>query len=408
MSRTRLLPLLCLGLLLCGCVSQTVTSNSVPAVRTAQTAIPEDLLLDVGIVVFDPGLEDLSEEDARLVYPEIRKAEGHFVAARLSEALQNSGSWGAVRVIPNAEQAVDILVEGRIVQSDGETLELAIEATDARGNTWLDREYLHTSSSYAYRVTTRSSFDPFQAMYNHIANDLLDVLERTAHSELRDIRLVNELRFAGRFSEEAFAGYIEPSGDGSWQVVRLPAEDDPMLNRVRRIRERDRIFIDTLQDYYLGFDERMAGPYQEWRKLSYEETVAMREVQTRARTQLVTGGLAVIAGILAASSGESGYDGALTRTAGWVAISGGGQLLKAGLQSRQEAEIHVEALEELSVSLEEEITPQVIELEDRTITLSGSIEQQYNQWRDILGDIYEAEVGSLPQPEDIQDGAGTL
>ncbi|NND67157.1 MAG: hypothetical protein HKN19_06180, partial [Halioglobus sp.] len=273
MSRTVVLPLLCLGLLLTGCVSQTVTSNSVPAVRSAETVIPEDLLLDVGIVVFDPGLEELTEDDARLVYPEIRKAEAHFVAARLSEALQNSGSWGAVRVIPNAEQAVDILVEGRILQSDGESLDLAIEATDARGNTWLAGDYSDTSSSYAYKVTTRSSFDPFQAVYNEIANDLLDVLERTSHSDLRKIRLINELRFAGRFSDEAFAGYLEEQRDGSWQVVRLPADDDPMLKRVRRIRERDRIFIDTLQDYYLGFDERMTAPYQEWRKLSYEETV---------------------------------------------------------------------------------------------------------------------------------------
>lgn len=403
-----IIALLCVSALLTGCVSQTVTSNSVPAVRSVQTVIPEELLLDVGIVVFDPGLEGLTDDDARLVYPEIRKAEAHFVAARLSEALQNAGSWGAVRVIPNAEQAVDVLVEGRIVESDGESLTLAINATDARGNEWLDREYSDKSSSYAYKVTTRSSFDPFQAVYNRIANDLLEVLERTDHAELRDIRLVNELRFAGRFSEEAFSDYLEAQGDGSWQVVRLPAEDDPMLDRVRRIRERDRIFIDTLQDYYLGFDERMSAPYQEWRKLSYEETVAMRAVQNRARTQLVTGGLAVLAGILAASSGEGGYDGALTRTAGWVAISGGGQLLKAGLQSRQEAEIHVEALEELSLSLEEDITPQVIELEDRTITLSGSVEQQYSQWRDILSDIYEAEVGSLPEAEDIKDGAGTL
>ncbi len=408
MSRAPLIALLCLGFLLSGCVSQTVTSNSVPAVRTAERIVPDDLLLDVGIVVFDPGFDDVDEDDARLVYPEIRKAEAHFVAARLSEALQNSGSWGAVRVIPNAEQAVDILVEGRIIQSNGESLELAIEATDARGNEWLKRKYSDTSSSYAYKVTTRVSYDPFQSVYNRIANDLLEELEKTDHDELAKIRLVNELRFAGRFSEEAFAGYLEETGDGNWQVVRLPAEGDPMLDRVRRIRERDRIFIDTMQDYYLGFDERMTAPYQEWRKLSYEETVAMRAVKNRARTQLVTGGLAVLAGILAASSGESGIDGDITRTAGWVAISGGGQLLKAGLQSRQEAEIHVEALEELSVSLEEEITPQVIELEDRTITLSGSVEQQYTQWRDILSDIYEAEVGSLPEPEDTQDNAGTL
>ena len=75
---------------------------------------------------------------------------------------------------------------------------------------------------------------------------------------------------------------------------------------------------------------------------------------------------------------------------------------------RQAAQIHVGALEELGSSLETEIAPQVIELEDRTITLSGSVEQQYTQWRDILSDIYEAEVGSLPEPEDTQDNAGTL
>jgi len=103
----------------------------------------------------------------------------------------------------------------------------------------------------------------------------------------------------------------------------------------------------------------------------------------------------VLAGIAAASSGD-GY----SRAAGNVAIMGGGYLLKSGLEKRNEAEIHVEALEELGQSLEAEITPQVIELEDRTVVLSGNVEDQYAQWREILADIYRAEMGALDLPED--------
>ena len=57
--------------------------------------------------------------------------------------------------------------------------------------------------------------------------------------------------------------------------------------------------------------------------------------------------------------------------------------------------MHMEALEELGLSLESEVAPQVISLEDRTITLTGSVEEQYEQWREILADLYAVEVGQL-------------
>ena len=60
----------------------------------------------------------------------------------------------------------------------------------------------------------------------------------------------------------------------------------------------------------------------------------------------------------------------------------------------------MQALEELGSSLEAEIAPQVIELEDQTITLTGTVQDQYNQWRELLRQIYEAEVGDLaPGPQ---------
>ena len=398
----RLLGALALTVSLAGCVSQSVKSTSVPSVNGASSEVAETLLLDVGIAVFDPGLENYDEDER--VYPEVRKAEARYMPNLLSEALQNSGAWGAVRVLPDTQQITDLMVQGEILYSDGEELQLQITATDSRGYVWLDKKYTGNASGYAYRMTTRSSFDPFQAVYNTIANDLLQRLEELRPEDRENVRLVTELLFARSFSPDAFDGYLGENRKKHYVILRLPAEGDPMLDRVRTIRERDQLFIDTLQEYYVNFDAQMDGPYQEWRKLSYEEAMALKELKAESTRRLIAGGVAILAGIAGASSGDS----STTRTAGNVAIIGGGYLLKSGLEKRNEAQIHVEALEELGMSLEAEITPQVIELDDRTVMLSGNVEDQYAQWRKVLEEIYRAEVGSLAPPDDPAGATDTL
>ena len=69
-----------------------------------------------------------------------------------------------------------------------------------------------------------------------------------------------------------------------------------MLERVREIRERDHLYVDTLQAYYTNFDAQMAVPYQEWRKNSYESVVALQELQAESTRNLIIGGVAVIGG----------------------------------------------------------------------------------------------------------------
>lgn len=394
MRALRILTAMGLCLLLGACVSKSVKSTSVPNIQTPSAPIAEGLLLDVGIAVFDPGLDDYDEDEQ--VYPEVRKAESRYMPGLLSEAMQDSGAWGAVRVVPNNTQITDLMVQGKILHSDGEELQLQITASDSRGNEWLDKKYTGNASRYAYRVTTRNAYDPFQAVYNTIANDLLQLQEEIREEDRENIRLVTELLFARSFSPDAFDGYLEKNRKGNYLIMRLPAEDDPMLVRVREIRDRDQMFIDTLQEYYVNFDEQMTGPYQEWRKLTYEETMALQELRAESTRRLIAGGVAILAGIAGASTGDS----AMTRTAGNVAILSGGYLLKSGLDKRSEAQIHVEALEELGMSLEAEITPQVIELDDRTVMLSGNVEDQYSQWREVLADIYRTEIGALELPED--------
>mgnify|MGYP001820646691 FL=1 len=398
----RLLAVMVITLGLGACVNQSIKSTSVPSVKGASTTVEEHLLLDVGIPVFDPGLEDYDEDER--VYPEVRKAEARYMPNLLSQAMQDSGAWGAVRVVPDSTQITDLLVQGEILYSDGEELQLQITATDSRGYTWLDKKYTGKASGYAYKMTTRSTYDPFQAVYNTIANDLLQLQEELREEDRENVRLVTELLFARSFSPDAFDGYLGQNRKKNYVVLRLPAEEDPMLERVRSIRERDQLFIDTLQEYYITFDAQMDGPYQEWRKLSYQEAVALRELRAESTRNLIAGGVAILAGIAGASSGDS----ATTRTAGQVAIIGGGYLLKSGLEKRNEAQIHVEALEELGMSLEAEITPQVIELDDRTVMLSGNVEDQYAQWRKVLEELYRAEVGALEMPEDAVGTTDTL
>ena len=70
------------------------------------------------------------------------------------------------------------------------------------------------------------------------------------------------MRFARDFANGAFADYLEEDDKGQISLRRLPAEDDPMLNRVRGLRQRHYVFVDTLQGHYSGFAEDMYGPYQ--------------------------------------------------------------------------------------------------------------------------------------------------
>jgi hypothetical protein len=384
-------------ILLSGCVNQTVKSTSVPSVQMAQEDIPEELLLDLGIVVFDPGLD--VDSDQEFLYPEVRRAEALYMPYLLLEAIQSSAAWGAVRVVPNDQQAMDVLVHGTIVNSHGEELELHIVARDATGRSWLDKNYRTKASRYSYSMTTRANIDPFQAVYNRIANDLLKARRRLDAEQLADIRLVNEMRFAQSMSPDAFEGHLSDDGKGNYSLERLPAENDPMLSRVRKIRERDYLFIDTLQAHYANFNGQMANPYQEWRKLSYEEAIALQELKAEATRKLITGAAMVIAGIAAQSSGDS-----ISRSAGNVAVLGGGSIFKAGMSARAEADIHVQALEELGLSLEAEIAPQIIELEDSTVTLTGSVEDQFQQWRELLRQIYQAEVGTAVPLAQVQGG----
>ena len=383
---------LALAFLVSACATHTVkTTSYTPVVQESQD-VPEDYLLDVGVALFDPGIDEFLGDDEDTANPEIRVAESRYAPYLLAETLQRSANWGIVRVMPNSESPMDVQINGTILRSNGESMIIRVEVNDSRGRHWYTEEYEEVISQFSYDTQNRQKNDPFQVIYNKIANDLLAYRQRNIDaSQVQEIRTVSELLFAQRFSDDAFGNYLARDRNGEYQLTALPADNDPLLGRIRSIRERDFMFIDTVQDYFATYVRQMRLPYDSWREQSYQETITLRELEASARRRFIAGAAAVVGGIAAASNGGNWA----TQAGGATAVGAGAFLVKSGFDKQAEARIHMQALEELGESLENAVAPQVINLDDRTITLSGSVEEQYEQWRDILADLYAAEMGEL-------------
>jgi hypothetical protein len=369
----------------------------------ATTEIPEDQLVDVGVRVFDPGVppagEDPEAEDKleeKGIYRDVRRAEARFFPVHLTNSLQTSGQWGAVRVVPAPTDAVDLVVSGRILESNGRELALEVRAVDTSGKVWLDKKYKQKADPRGYEVPEEGvePVDPFGSVYNEIANDLLAARKELSEDEIRELRWLSQLHFAVDLAPQAFRDYVARNRRGRTEVARLPAEGDPMLERVIRIRERDYLLVDTFHDQYLTFYDEMTHSYVEWRSYSYEEEVALAKLRKQARMQKILGAMAILGGIVVES------DSTVEDVARQGAILGGQIAIQSGIAKGQEAKIHRAAIQELAGSFDAEVAPMVLRVEGQTLRLSGTAENQYSEWRDLLREIWQGEVGLPVDPDD--------
>jgi len=378
---------LCWALFATGAVAgiDKVTSTTVLPLQTPSWSIDAEALLDVAIPPLNDGL-DLTDDDDT-VFPEVRYAESIYFSNQLAKIMEKSGAWGAIRVTPTTDVVMDLYVTGTILQSDGEVLDIEFRAYDTSGREWLEKRYTWETGKYAYDRRLRNLGDPFQNLFITVANDLLAAREKISDDEAKRLRQISELRFARDFSPEAFDAHISEDRRGQLEIVRLPADNDSILERVERIRERDYLYVDTMQDYYDMFSQRMHLPYQDFRRASYDSVVKARLLRKQANRRMIAGMGAILAGIY----GRTQADSRLQSDVGMATAAVGGYMLKSGLDRKQEAASHTEAVAEMGSSLETVIVPQVIELEDRTVTLTGTVQAQYAQWRELLHQIYEQE-----------------
>jgi hypothetical protein len=374
-----------------GCVTHETRPQQRVKLVQAASEIPESQLLDVGVRLFDENVpEDEKVMEEKHIFPEVRKAEARYLPMQLRNTLEGTGQWGQVRVMPGNAEALDVYVSGKIIESTGQMLRAEITVSDASGRQWFKKEYEQLADTRSYKDQTGKPRDPFQNMYNTLANDMLEYRQKLTASDLENVRRISELRFASDLAPYAFSNYMTQDKKGMKQVVRLPSDDDPMLQRMDRIRERDYALLDTINEHYSLFADNMSEPYTNWRRYSYSELEAKDEARRASVTRKLLGAAAIIGGLVVGAEANT-YAGQAAATG---AIFGGAYAVKSGFDKGAEVKMHSDSLKQLGESFQSEVTPMVVEVEGRTLQLKGTAEEQYTEWRRLLKELYENETGT--------------
>jgi hypothetical protein len=380
-------------LLAAACASHEVRTVDMTPPEQAGHTLAEHELLDVGVAVFDPNIPETYDElVAQIIQADIRQAEANYIPYFAKNLLQSTGNWGAVRVIPRPTHAVDVVVSGKILHSTGESLEIEATVADATGTIWFRKRYEALASRYAYEPTVPATVDPFQSIYKSLADDMLAYRKGLSADDVAAIRATAKMKFAREFAPDAFDDYVADARGGRFVLRRLPADDDPNIARVERVREREYLFIDTLDEYYENYHRAVYTPYHNWRKATYEDAIAYKQQREETRRRTIGGAVAIVGGVAAITESND----RAVNTAGLVSIVGGAMTLKSAIGKRAEAEMHAEVLREVGGAAEAEVMPHTLDLENQVVRLEGTVEQQYERLREILRDLYFADLGLAP------------
>ncbi len=396
--------LIFMALLLGGCMVEEERPQPKLAPIQPVAEIPQTQVLDVGVRLFDPGvpadvMTDVEQQVKQGIFPDLRKAESRYLAMNLRNTLESSGQWGAVRVIPDMAQFVDVIVAAKIVESNGKYLKLDVSAMDATGRKWFENKRYEAVADIAsyHDAPTAKPRDPFQNLYVHIADDLLAARKKLSVADLEGVQRVASLRFAADLAPDPYKAYVASSRRGEYSAVRLPAAEDPLYTRIDGIRQRDFALIDTVSDYYSGFSDAISDSYSAWRRDSYDDISEYEKLKSQATTRTALGAAAILAAIFVPSQ-CSNYDYNCQRIESAmrsVATIGGTAGILSGLKKRSDAKLKADSIRELATSFQSEVAPQVIEVEGRTLRLTGTAEDQYEEWRKLLRTLYVEETGGV-------------
>lgn len=353
--------------------------------KTRQYVYNSNIYLDVAIPVFDPGIpEDYNELNDKNIWPQLRRAEANRFAVMTKKALEKIAAFGNVSVVPTPQATADLYILGRIDHSNAEDIKLTIDVVDISGRRWDSETFEHRVSLGFFRDKQNKSNDPYEPVFDEIAEHVFNLLNKKSEADKGKIKQITDIRFAQSFSPETFSRHLSTDRKGITTLTGLPGKDDPMMARVQPLRVQDQMFIDRMQTQYEGFGAKTDDSYRLWQEKTLPATVAAREAETQTLLKGLLGGAAVIlAGV------NAKHDLSTTsKVATAAAALAGAYLIKESFGQNKEAKVHRATIDELGESLDIEMDPQVMELEDKTIELSGTAEEQYIQWQAHLKRIY--------------------
>ncbi len=293
---------------------------------------------------------------------EVRLTESRYLPMFLRYRLEASGLFGAVRVLPIPDNGAQLAIEGTILQSDGKRLALALQARDSTGRVWLDRTYEGDAVPAVTVTGDPLAEDDFAWLFAGILRELMAFQDMLTPQQREEIRTVALLRYGRGLVSGSFEGYLQENPDGTVRILRLPAANDPLLQRIERIREHEYLFIDVVDQEYQRFFGEIKPVYDMWRRFQREQADSVAGFEARETTA------------------DSGY------------ARGSYYALQESYNNYRWAKVQELYLDELSEGFANEVEPTEIALENSLYKLTGTLEQQYREWRGILAELYALDM----------------
>ena len=317
--------------------------------------------LNVSISVFDAGVpDDRSLHRDLQIFPRIREVEAKFLPFVLREALVGTGEWGAVRVVTEPDSAAEVEISGSIIRSDGEILEIRVRALDATGREWFDRVF---ASGLTRDGEEGGAVDDSgqPGLYDEIAESLRAARDRLDDRALGRIVETSLLRYATELAPSAFDEYLTEDEDGIFSIERLPARNDPMLDRIERIRLTEYVITDSVDAKFRELHEEIASTYALWREYRYKSLEYDRQNARRAED---------------------------TRS---DASRGSYEAIKDLYDNYKWDRVTAQEQDRLAIAFDNEVSPVVEAMEARIVELEGWVDDKYAEWRKLLEELFEVE-----------------
>lgn len=201
-----------------------------------------------------------------------------------------------------------------------------------------------------------------RALYAEIAAELFNARNQLHDNELNNVVEISRLRYGIRLAPSAFGDYLKRSDDGSFEIERLPATNDPMLARIKLVRETEYVITDAVDEKFQELHAEIASVHDLWRKyrrknIDYQNSNATRALETRS-----------------------------------AAPRGSYEEIKNLYDNYKRDRIIAQEQDSLAVAFNNEVGPKVEAMEARVAELQVWVDRKYAEWYRLLEGLFEAET----------------
>ena len=367
--------------------------------------------LRLAIPILDPGIPTSTQEQTNQgIWPELRKSESVWAAFKLKEWMHRYNQFDSIVVSADASVSADVYLIGKIKKSDGETMRIEYQVVDATGAVWIP------SMSDSHRVeigwhqrNEQTGLDPFDPLYNEIAETVyealkdrgkahVDQLERESRRSGENDRRLTDLERIAIARDLAFARFLSPSeyGDslvatnGQYEIQYLPNTDGSDWARIASIQTREDDFAKVIEKYYAEFADTIKDEYVQWQRDSFPIARELRIAKRNRAWQGVAGAVLVAAAVAAEKDGAADDGDGSARLGTQVGAAVGASLLVSSFVQNERRKAAVAEINELGGSLHNSLRPTRVDLNGKVVTLSGTVHDQFMQWRTMLTEMYES------------------